>query len=265
MDNCRIVEDLLPSYFDNLTSPESSALVEAHIARCPDCAGILAAMKKRQTGEEQEKKREEFRKALRFYELHHRVRALWIVLACTLAVIVFFVLQAFSAEMALVSRGISLEDAELVTASVPYLEKDSEKTGYGQLIWSRNGEEKGVLAYLQRNALGFWYVVSVVTAGSDDGYNPDSFLWLDTAWNRYGADFESDTVAHVVFVGDNAVKYIDFPQDELPEGAQALVRQKQNHYMIYVTCIMESGTNYVWNVREILDKHNYIPHTWEEE
>ena len=107
MDNCKIVEDLLPSYCDNLTSPESTALVEAHIARCPCCAGTLVAMKKRQSDQEQEKSREEFRSALRFYESRHKQRILWIALACAILVIVFFVLQAVSMEMALASKGIS--------------------------------------------------------------------------------------------------------------------------------------------------------------
>ena len=265
MDNCKIVEDLLPSYCDNLTSPESTALVEAHIARCPCCAGTLVAMKNRQSDQEQEKSREEFRSALRFYESRHKQRILWIALACAILVIVFFVLQAVSMEMALASKGISLEHAELVTASVPHYDQDSEKNEYGQLIWTRNEKKQGVLAAVRKNALGFWYVDFVVTADSDNGYNPDSFIWTEEAWNTFSGDFKHRVVTHVVFVGDNAVKYIDFPQDELPEGSQAVVRQKQNHYMIHITVTMESGTTYVWNVREILDRHNFIPHTWEEE
>lgn len=44
---CDIIQDLLPSYADGLTSPASSEAIEAHLAECPTCATAYAAM---QTG-----------------------------------------------------------------------------------------------------------------------------------------------------------------------------------------------------------------------
>ena len=44
---CDIIQDLLPSYADGLTSPASSKAIEAHLAECPTCAAAYAAM---QTG-----------------------------------------------------------------------------------------------------------------------------------------------------------------------------------------------------------------------
>lgn len=44
---CDIIQDLLPSYADGLTSPASSEAIEAHLAECPTCAAAYAAM---QTG-----------------------------------------------------------------------------------------------------------------------------------------------------------------------------------------------------------------------
>ena len=38
---CGIARDLLPLYLDGLTSPESAAALEAHLASCPDCRGSL--------------------------------------------------------------------------------------------------------------------------------------------------------------------------------------------------------------------------------
>ena len=35
---CGVVRDLLPSYVEGLTSPESNAAVERHLSECPDCA-----------------------------------------------------------------------------------------------------------------------------------------------------------------------------------------------------------------------------------
>ena len=42
---CAIARDLLPSYVDGLTAPETNEAVEAHLAACPDCAARMAAMK----------------------------------------------------------------------------------------------------------------------------------------------------------------------------------------------------------------------------
>ena len=44
---CDIIQDLLPSYADGLTSPASSEAIEAHLAECQTCAAAYAAM---QTG-----------------------------------------------------------------------------------------------------------------------------------------------------------------------------------------------------------------------
>ena len=42
--SCAIVEDLLPAYVEGLTSAETTAAVEAHLASCPACAAKRAAM-----------------------------------------------------------------------------------------------------------------------------------------------------------------------------------------------------------------------------
>ena len=41
---CGIARDLLPLYLDGLTSPESAAALEAHLASCPDCRAVRAAL-----------------------------------------------------------------------------------------------------------------------------------------------------------------------------------------------------------------------------
>ena len=41
---CAVVEDLLPAYVEGLTSAETNAAVEAHLASCPACAAKRAAM-----------------------------------------------------------------------------------------------------------------------------------------------------------------------------------------------------------------------------
>lgn len=42
--NCEVIKDLLPSYVDGLTSPQSNELIKEHLAKCPDCAEYLRQM-----------------------------------------------------------------------------------------------------------------------------------------------------------------------------------------------------------------------------
>lgn len=42
--SCAVVRDLLPLFVEGLTSEETSAAVEAHLAVCPDCAALRDAM-----------------------------------------------------------------------------------------------------------------------------------------------------------------------------------------------------------------------------
>ena len=41
---CHIVKDLLPSYVEGLTSPETARAVEDHLDGCPDCRAVKNAM-----------------------------------------------------------------------------------------------------------------------------------------------------------------------------------------------------------------------------
>lgn len=41
---CAVIKDLLPSYAEDLTSPETSGLVREHLEECPDCKAAYEAM-----------------------------------------------------------------------------------------------------------------------------------------------------------------------------------------------------------------------------
>lgn len=41
---CKVVEDLLPIYYDCVCSDESAALIESHIKECPNCSRTLIAL-----------------------------------------------------------------------------------------------------------------------------------------------------------------------------------------------------------------------------
>ena len=38
---CKIVQDLLPSYVDKLTNEETNYFIDEHINECPECQKIL--------------------------------------------------------------------------------------------------------------------------------------------------------------------------------------------------------------------------------
>ena len=42
---CEVVQDLLPSYIDGLTSEKTNELVEEHVEGCDQCSSILRGMK----------------------------------------------------------------------------------------------------------------------------------------------------------------------------------------------------------------------------
>lgn len=42
---CKIVEDILPTYIENLTSEETSEFIEEHIENCEECKKILQNMR----------------------------------------------------------------------------------------------------------------------------------------------------------------------------------------------------------------------------
>ena len=41
---CAVIKDLLPSYAEDLTSPETCELVREHLQECPDCQSVYEAM-----------------------------------------------------------------------------------------------------------------------------------------------------------------------------------------------------------------------------
>ena len=42
--DCKIVQDLLPTYIESLTDEVTNEFIEEHIARCPECAQVLKDM-----------------------------------------------------------------------------------------------------------------------------------------------------------------------------------------------------------------------------
>ena len=44
--DCKIVQDLLPNYIENLTNEETNRFIEEHLKECPECQKVLENMQK---------------------------------------------------------------------------------------------------------------------------------------------------------------------------------------------------------------------------
>ena len=44
--DCKIVQDLLPNYIENLTNEETNRFIEEHLKYCPECQKVLENMQK---------------------------------------------------------------------------------------------------------------------------------------------------------------------------------------------------------------------------
>ncbi|MBU5676888.1 zf-HC2 domain-containing protein [Alkaliphilus sp. MSJ-5] len=82
---CEIIQDLLPSYIDDLTSSESNLEIEEHLKNCPQCKEIFEQMKAEVKVENIEYNKEKIKP---FKKLNRKVfRAVLITLTvCVLAV-----------------------------------------------------------------------------------------------------------------------------------------------------------------------------------
>ncbi|WP_368294374.1 anti-sigma factor [Dehalobacter sp. TBBPA1] len=91
---CEIIKDLLPSYIDGLTSPESNLEIKEHLNHCPQCKEIFEQMKAEVRVEHTEYNKEKIKP---FKKLNRKVlKAVLITLTvCALAVVSYFYFFAF--------------------------------------------------------------------------------------------------------------------------------------------------------------------------
>ncbi len=83
--DCDVIQDLLPSYCDGVTSELSNKLIEGHLKKCKNCKNILEEMNK-QISLNYEKKQEERISFLKKYN-KNMVKAILITIAVILLII----------------------------------------------------------------------------------------------------------------------------------------------------------------------------------
>lgn len=84
---CKIIQDLLPNYIDNLTTPETNEFIENHLKQCSECTKMLENMKK-DFGIEEKPEKKNFKNFMKKYRNKLRIFKLIV-----LAIIVIFLLM----------------------------------------------------------------------------------------------------------------------------------------------------------------------------
>lgn len=79
---CHIVNDLLPSYVEHLTGPETEADIRAHLETCPDCRETAAAMEMEVRAEKAPAPKLDFLKRLRWQQRLGAVLSIVVTLLC---------------------------------------------------------------------------------------------------------------------------------------------------------------------------------------
>ncbi len=92
---CTLIKDLLPSYIEKLTSDESNALVEEHLAGCPSCSKELAEMN---TPVEAEKAPDE---EIEFIKIINKTKKMYILKGTIFGITLIGLLVSFIVDVAI--------------------------------------------------------------------------------------------------------------------------------------------------------------------
>ncbi len=252
MDDCKIVTDLFPTYCDELTSLETNAFIRMHLNNCPDCRRLLEKMQQNR-GKQKEAniRRTEFKAALAGYERKHKMRVRLTLLTCVFLIAVFFVFRACSFDLAIATSG--LNRGELTVVQEPITDDEGKVF---QIVFSQTKEGDGVLAYLEKNVLGFWSVNRV--AMPDAFYGVAQIVWTESLFsNNFGMP-DITTVFHAIYAGCNAIDAIEkLPKEAFPENVAVLVTQNSSNYYVHViTVLPDAGSSF--DILPLLKENNLI-------
>jgi len=255
MDNCRIIEDLLPSYCDGLTSEDSNALIRSHVNKCPCCATSLDKMLAEASGELPDH-REEFSRKLKEYERRHRNKTLAWGLGIAMIFLVVSLLWSNSeyiasryADKKLGGKGIR------VAHNIPV---DEHKSASYYIYHTSEGFQ---LITLERNSiLNIWYFSGSETP--DTGEILSRSWFGESNWNRFVTDqTPMDVDANMnfeinhVYIGNNATELLTLDSSEIPGDVCVKINQIQGTYWIWVISDNIDAVNQL----NVLEKLQLIP------
>ena len=85
---CKIIQDLLPNYIENLTSVETNEFIENHFEECKDCKRILENMQSNKDYEENKNKKHEIKYMKKFNVRLKILRNILILIAVLFIIII---------------------------------------------------------------------------------------------------------------------------------------------------------------------------------
>ena len=88
--SCKVIEDMLPMYYDGVCSEESAALVEEHLKECPHCSHILSEL--RSDIAAPEKNVDDIKPLKKIQKSYKKMKAHWLI---ALVVILLLIPVAF--------------------------------------------------------------------------------------------------------------------------------------------------------------------------
>lgn len=88
--SCKVIEDMLPIYYDGVCSEESAALVEEHLRACPHCGRILSEL--RSDIATPEKNVDDIKPLMKIQKSYKKMKTHWLI---AIAVVLLLVPIAF--------------------------------------------------------------------------------------------------------------------------------------------------------------------------
>lgn len=132
---CAVVRDLLPSYVEGLTSEETGRAVDAHLARCPDCAARKKAMTAPEEVEEQDGSAKEV-DYLKKVKRRSFGRVLLAVLCTAALLLALFGLKVFYIGTQAQEQGLSVLATTVDGGNTLHLHIDSLWSGTAYHSWA---------------------------------------------------------------------------------------------------------------------------------
>lgn len=252
MDECKIVTDLLPLYCDELTGEETNTFIRSHLNSCPECSSLLEKMQqKRMRQKEMDNQQAEFRAAMAGYQQRHRRRVRLVAGLCLLLVVLFFVLRAFSFDIAIAASGLRRGSLKVVQ------EPTTDPFGKSfQIVFSETKDGRAALAELDQNIFGFWTLDYVATP--DPTYSAAQMGWWEQQLSNHFGEPHIGMVFHGIYAGYNAIDSIDkLPRECIPNNVAVIVNQHSSSYYIHVISVWYDGVP-SFEILPLLKEHNLI-------
>ena len=201
---CAVVEDLLPSYAEGLTSPETNGAVERHLAGCKGCSAKLAAM----LSPEPEQEREETAKEVDYLKKVKRRGWKRVTLAVLLTVLVL--LGALAAKVFVIGSPASVDTMAVRTWTAGgQLWVDVTSNVSANAYWGWDTEvENGTARITAREVVvspihpTAWGRIGVPLEGVEEVYLCGRLIWQEGLITVALQKFETLYEAQTPYVGD---------------------------------------------------------------